>query len=81
MDYLRENPFFGSVVIRIVTAIERSPDMAIPITPTPVLEGEEAEKFWDKVETEKNKRLDLISTPKLEELRRKIVNNAKRRQK
>ncbi|MFH1113584.1 MAG: hypothetical protein V1792_06650 [Pseudomonadota bacterium] len=55
--------------------------MAIPITPTPVLEGEEAEKFWDKVETEKNHRLDLIPTPKLEELRREIVNNAKRRQK
>jgi hypothetical protein len=55
--------------------------MAIPITPTPVLEGEEAEKFWSKVEAEKDQKLALVPTPKLEELRREIVANAKRRQK
>jgi hypothetical protein len=55
--------------------------MAIPIAPTPVLEGEEAEKFWDKVELEKNRKLNLVPTPKLEELRKKILCNAKRRQK
>lgn len=55
--------------------------MAIPITPTPVLEGEEAEEFWNKVESEKDQKLDLVPTPKLEELRREILNNAKRRQK
>lgn len=55
--------------------------MAIPITPTPVLEGEEAEKFWEKVEAEKNQKLSLVPTPKLEELRREILANAKRRSK
>lgn len=55
--------------------------MAIPITPTPILEGEEAEKFWDKVESEKNRKLELVPTPKLEELRQEILSNAKRRQK
>lgn len=81
MDYLSKQPFYGSVVIRIMTATERRPDMAIPITPTPVLEGEEAEKFWDKVESEKNHKLELVPTPKLEELRQEILINAKRRQK
>jgi hypothetical protein len=60
---------------------ERKPVMAIPITLTPVLEGEEAEKFWDKVESEKNQKLELVPTPKLEELRQEILRNAKRRQK
>ncbi|MEW6349445.1 MAG: hypothetical protein AB1646_10320 [Thermodesulfobacteriota bacterium] len=55
--------------------------MAIPIAPTPVLEGEEAEKFWSKVEAEKDQRVGLVPTPKLEELRREILINAKRRQK
>ncbi len=52
--------------------------MAIPITPTPVLEGEEAEKFWSKVEAEKNQKLGLVPTPKLEQLRQEILINAKR---
>lgn len=55
--------------------------MAMPITPTPVLEGEEAEKFWNKVESEKSQKLELVPTPKLEGLRREILANAKRRQK
>ncbi|MGB6068568.1 MAG: hypothetical protein WBG50_27485 [Desulfomonilaceae bacterium] len=55
--------------------------MAIPITPTPVLEGEEAERFWNKVESEKNQKLELVPTPKLEEIRLEILNDAKRRQK
>lgn len=60
---------------------ERRSVMAMPITPTPVLEGEEAEKFWSKVESEKDYKLDLVPTPKLEELRREILANAERRKK
>ena len=42
---------------------------------------EEAEEFWRKVEAEKNQKLELVPTPKLEELRLEILSNAKRRQK
>lgn len=55
--------------------------MAIPITPTPVLEDDEAEKFWNKVEAEKNQKLQLVPTPNLEDLRREILADADRRQK
>jgi hypothetical protein len=65
-----------------MTCDERNePVMAIPITPTPVLEGDEAEEFWNKVESEKNQKLELVPTPKLDIVRREILINAKRREK
>jgi hypothetical protein len=64
-----------------MTINERRSAMAIPIAPTPVLEGEDAEKFWSKVKAEKNQKLELVPTPKQEEFRREIVTDAQRRQK
>ena len=52
--------------------------MALPIGPTPVLEGEDAIKFLEKVNAEKDKKVSLRPTPKLEELRLKIIADAKR---
>jgi hypothetical protein len=55
--------------------------MAAPIGATPVLTGEDARTWWEKVEKEKNQRFYPVPTPKLEEVRREILANAKKSRK
>jgi len=55
--------------------------MAIAIAPTPVLEGEEATNFWDKVLREQDHKVSVVPTPKLEALRQEILADVKRRKK
>ena len=52
--------------------------MALPIGPTPVLEEEKAVRFLEKVDREKDQKVSLRPTPKLEELRQKIIADANR---
>ena len=52
--------------------------MALPIGPTPVLEEEEAIRFLEKVDREKNQKVSLKPTPNLEGLRQKIIADARR---
>lgn len=44
--------------------------MAMPVAPTPVLKGKEAEKFARRVEAKKNTPLYAKPTPNIEEVRR-----------
>jgi len=55
--------------------------MAMPIAQTPVLDEKEYAQFWDQVRNEENDKVSLVSTPNLDELREKIVADAKRRAK
>lgn len=50
--------------------------MAMPITPTPRLNNKETAIFIKKIEKELKKPLSLVPTPKLEEARALIKNNA-----
>jgi hypothetical protein len=52
--------------------------MAAPITPTPILDEEEYSRFWDRVDREENVKVPLVPTPKLEQVREKILADAKR---
>jgi hypothetical protein len=56
--------------------------MAIPIAPTPVLEGEEAIKFLEKLSREENE-TEPVWTPskRLASISQKILERAKRREK
>ncbi len=47
--------------------------MATPITPTPVLRGQEAVEFLKRIELDESKPLYCKPTPKLEEARRLAV--------
>lgn len=53
--------------------------MALPIAPTPVLEGEEATEFLLKLMKEENRKRPLIPTPNLDAVREAILADAKRR--
>jgi len=53
--------------------------MAVPITPTPVLEGKEAADFI-KILKEQNIKVPLTPLPRIEEARKKIRENANARQ-
>jgi hypothetical protein len=55
--------------------------MASPIGATPVLSGKAAQDWWDTVEREKNQKFSPIPTPKLENLRKEILANAKNKRK
>lgn len=46
------------------------------IQATPILEGEEAEQFWDKIQREQDQKVSLVPTPKLKKLRDYIVKEA-----
>ena len=47
--------------------------MSLPIAPTPVLKGKHAEKFMAMVEEGLERPVVLIPTPRLEEARRKVL--------
>jgi hypothetical protein len=55
--------------------------MAIPITPTPILEGKEASDFLTRLMTEENDKKSLVPTPKLKSVKEKILADAERRKK
>ena len=55
--------------------------MAAPIGATPVLSGKAAREWWDTVERQKNQKFGPIPTPKLENLRKEILANAKNKRK
>ncbi|MEI7451175.1 MAG: hypothetical protein WCJ75_16310 [Desulfomonile sp.] len=55
--------------------------MAVPIGSTPVLQGEESAKWLKKVQEEEGKKLGLVPTPRLEELRQEILADARRNKK
>lgn len=48
--------------------------MPLPIEATPILEGEDAEKFFAKIKEDLKTPTSLIPTPKLEQAREKIKN-------
>ncbi len=54
--------------------------MAVPITPTPVLEGKEAADFIKTILQEQNIKVPLTPLPRIEEARKKIRENANTRQ-
>ncbi len=54
--------------------------MAAPITPTPVLEGKEAEDFIKTIFKEQNIKVPLTPLPRIEEARKKTRENANARQ-
>ena len=54
--------------------------MAVPITPTPVLEGKEAADFIKTILKEQNIKVPLTPLPRIEEARKKIRENANTRQ-
>jgi hypothetical protein len=51
--------------------------MATHIAPTPVLEGKEAADFLKKIAREQDEKAPLTPTPKLQEVREKILANAR----
>jgi hypothetical protein len=51
--------------------------MALPISPTPVLEGEDARKFLERVERDLKKPLGLVPTPKLKVAIKAVMKEAK----
>jgi len=53
--------------------------MAVPIGSTPVLQGEESAEWLKKVQ--EGKKLGLVPTPRLEELRQEILADARRNKK
>ncbi len=53
--------------------------MAVPITPTPVLEGKEAADFIKTILKEQNIKVPLTPLPRIEEARKKIRENANAR--
>jgi hypothetical protein len=55
--------------------------MAVPIQPTPTLWGDESTTWWEQVEKEQSKKVPLVPTPKLEELRQEILASATKRKK
>jgi hypothetical protein len=55
--------------------------MAIPIAPTPILEGREASDFLDRLMTEESDKKSLVPTPKLKTVKEKILAEAQRRKK
>ena len=55
--------------------------MAVPIGVTPVLNGKDALDWWNKVEREKNQKFSPVPTPKLEDIRKEILANAKNKRK
>jgi len=50
--------------------------MALPIAPTPILEGREASNFLKKLKEEFKHKKPLVSTPKLNQVREMILANA-----
>lgn len=52
--------------------------MALPIAPTPILEGKEASDFLKKLEEGRKNKKPLVSTPKLNQVREMILANAER---
>jgi len=54
--------------------------MAVPITPTPVLEGKEAADFIKTILKEQNFKVPLTPLPRIEEARKKIRENGNARQ-
>jgi len=55
--------------------------MALPIAATPVLTGQDADIFFQRIEDDLQRPTRLIPTPKLEEARRKIQQYASERKK
>jgi hypothetical protein len=55
--------------------------MAMPIAPTPILEGREASDFLTRLMTEENDKKPMVPTPKLKEVKEKILADAERRKK
>lgn len=55
--------------------------MAARIGPTPILRGNDAEEWRQKVEEEKDVKLGPVPTPDLEKLRQTILADAKKREK
>ena len=55
--------------------------MALPIAPTPILEGKEASDFLKKLEKGRKDKKPLVSTPKLNQVREMIMANAKQEEK
>jgi hypothetical protein len=55
--------------------------MALPIAPTPVLEGREAAEFLKRMTREENEKTSLSPTPNLEKAREKILANARSKKK
>jgi hypothetical protein len=53
--------------------------MATPIRPTPVLKGEEALAWRKKIDSEKQKKVGPVPTPELDDLRRAVLADAKKR--
>ena len=53
--------------------------MTIPISATPVLEGKDAEEWWNKVKSEEKIPFGYVPTPELEEVRKEILANAKQK--
>lgn len=51
--------------------------MAIPIAPTPVLEGQDAADFLKRIARERTEKRPLTQTPKLESMRDRILANAR----
>lgn len=52
--------------------------MALPIGNTPILYGQEAEKFTKKIEEDLKKPVGLTPTPKLKDARKRIAKHARR---
>lgn len=55
--------------------------MAAPIRSTPTLLGEESVAWAERVNEEQNKKVSLVPTPKLEQLRQEILAGATKRKK
>jgi hypothetical protein len=51
--------------------------MSRPISPTPELDKEEFLAFWEKVRKEEKQPVSLVRTPKLDELREKVLAKAR----
>jgi hypothetical protein len=45
---------------------------------TPILEGEDAERFWTSVQENQDKKLPPVPTPRLDDLRKKILAESQR---
>ncbi len=51
--------------------------MAIPIKPTPVLEGEDIDEFYKKMDEQENQPKQKITIPNLEKISKAIEENKK----
>jgi hypothetical protein len=54
--------------------------MALPITPTPVLEGEDAENFIRRLHEDLKTPATLVPTPKIEQARKLVREYARQQQ-